>query len=242
LDQNITSIAVTLKIEYILSKFALNPHTRNVMRYLFFFLTLIFLFNNCSSVEESQDNPELLYEQAEKNIKADKYQLALDKLRVLRNKFPYSRFSQLAQLKMADVYFLQEAYAEAAASYELFRELHPKHEQAPYALFRSGESYFKATPSTISRDLTYGQKAVDSLELFIKTYPGNENKENAEKLLSEMKDRLAEKEFRIANYYQKKNIFGAAERRYRKIINQFPKSKFAKTAQIRLKTIEEKSE
>lgn len=209
-----------------------------------YFITLLFLFIliGCSSVEESSDNPELLYQQAEKNIQSDKYEIALEKLRILRNKFPYSKLSQLAQLRMADVYFLQEAYAESASSYELFRELYPKHEKTPYALFRTGEAYFNATPTTVPRDLTYGQKSVTALQLFISKYPTDENSDKAKELLSKMNNRLAEKEYNIATFYFKKDIYGAAERRYKKIISTFPQTEFANKSKEKLTIIESKSE
>jgi len=205
------------------------------VKYLFI---LIFVLSACSSVDDIPDNPEQLYEQAERYIKSDKLQIALERLRVLRNKFPYSRFSQVAQLRIADVYFLQAAFAEAAASYELFRELHPKHEKAPYALFRAGESYFRATPSTIARDLTYGHKSIEALSSYLKLHPSGEHSDDAQKLLVQMRDRLAEKELSIANFYFKKRFYGAAERRYKKILDLYPESRVAKNAGERIKRIE----
>src|SRR5437870_1063058 len=82
----------------------------------------------CSGKAIDENDPGALYGEAEEDIKNDHYQIAIDKLRAIKNKYPYSKFAVDAQLRIADVYFLQESWGEAATSYEAFRDLHPKHE------------------------------------------------------------------------------------------------------------------
>src|SRR6476619_147606 len=101
----------------------------------------------CSGKAIDENDPAALYKDAEDDIKNDHYQIAIDKLRSIRNKFPYSKYAVDAQLRLADVYFLQEDFAEAAAAYETFRDLHPKHEKTSYAMFRIGKSYYKDSPT-----------------------------------------------------------------------------------------------
>ena len=67
----------------------------------------------------------------------------IDKLKIIKNKYPYSKYALDASLRLADVYFLQESYTEAALAYESFRDLHPKHEKVPYAMFRIGTFLFQ---------------------------------------------------------------------------------------------------
>ena len=76
----------------------------------------------------NEGDPTSIFKAAGEDIESDRFQLALDKLRMVKNRFPYSKFSVLAQLKIADVYFLQESFTEAAAAYETFGDLYPKHE------------------------------------------------------------------------------------------------------------------
>src|SRR6478736_2451275 len=86
------------------------------------------LFTGCAGKGVSEEDPASLYADAEEDIKSDHYQIAIDKLRIIKNKFPYSKYAIDSQLRIADVLFMQEAYGEAAVSYETFRDLHPKHE------------------------------------------------------------------------------------------------------------------
>src|SRR3954471_15762619 len=93
-------------------------------------------FFGCSSAPVNDNEPERLYKDALDDIQSDHYQVAIEKLKLVRNKFPYSSFATEAQLKIADVYFMQDAFAEAALAYEAFRDLLPKHEKVAYAMFK----------------------------------------------------------------------------------------------------------
>ena len=125
----------------------------------------------CSSAGITENDPAALYKDAEEDIKSDRYQLALDKLKNIKNKFPYSKYAIDAQLRIADVYFMQELYPEAASNYETFRDLHPKHERVSYAMFRIAKSYYNDMPSNVARDLTSAQKAVDAYNEFLRRFP-----------------------------------------------------------------------
>src|SRR5690242_7436832 len=90
-------------------------------------LTLIAVhWIGCASNPVDENDAASLLKDAEEDIQSDHYQIALEKLRIIKNKFPYSKYAVDAQLRIADVFFLQEAYADAAASYEAFRDLHPR--------------------------------------------------------------------------------------------------------------------
>ncbi len=47
----------------------------------------------CSGKSVDENDPKALFEDAEESIKGDQYQIAIDKLRMIRNKFPYSKYS-----------------------------------------------------------------------------------------------------------------------------------------------------
>src|SRR5436305_4595321 len=100
------------------------------------FLTVLvllsILYAGCAGTPVDENDPASLFKDAESDIQSDHYQIAVEKLRSIKNKFPYSKYALDAQLRIADVYFLEESYAEAAAAYETFKDLHPKHEKAGY--------------------------------------------------------------------------------------------------------------
>lgn len=218
---------------------------RNLVGISFLFCSLLggsLALNGCSSADYSKDDPAALYNDAEGDIKSDRYIMALEKLRIVKNKFPYSAYSTKAQLRIADVYFLQESFLEAAAAYETFRDLHPRHEQAPYAMYRSGESYFQDAPSNVARDLTSATKSLQAFEEFVKVYPTDPQNPTAKTRIQEVKSILAEKELYIANFYYREDQYLAAETRYKKIISQYPDTVSANAAREKLAKISEERE
>jgi outer membrane protein assembly factor BamD len=198
------------------------------------------VFGACSSSKVADESPEAIYNDAEAEIKGDRYQVAIEKLRMLKSKFPYSRFAAEAQLRVADVYFKQELFQEAALAYEAFRDLHPKHERAAYALFRVGESYQSDMPGNVARDLSSGKKALEAYEDFMKQYPSDERAAQAKESLGVVRSILARKELLVANFYYRENQYDSAKGRYEKILKIYPETDSATEAQERLKISEEK--
>lgn len=201
-------------------------------------LALALGFSGCAGKEVSSDDPAALYQEAEEDISSNHYQIALDRLRAVRNRFPYSKYSVDAQLRIADVYFMQEAYTEAAAAYETFRDLHPKHEKASYAMYRMAKSFFNDIPDPISRDLTPAQKALDAYNEFLREFPDSAQAAEARTDLAEVRKILAQKELYIGNYYFKRDRFDSARPRFAKILELYAETEAAQEARKKLEAIQ----
>lgn len=196
--------------------------------------------SGCGGKSVSEADPAALYKDAEEDISSDRYQLAIDKLRMVRNKFPYSKYAVDAQLRIADVYYMQELYPEAASNYETFRDLHPKHEKVAYAMFRIGKSYFKDIPGTIARDLTPAQKALDAYNEFLRRFPTAPESAEAHKDVADCRKVLAEKELYIGNFYYKRDFYESAKPRYEKILELYSDTPSSSEAQYKLTKSNEK--
>ena len=201
---------------------------------------LAILATACSTGQVDENDPASLYKDAEAEIQSDHYQIAVEKLRTIKNKFPYSKFATEAHLKIGDVYFLQESFAEAASVYEAFRDLHPKHEKTPYAMFRIGKSYFNDTPGAIARDMTPAYKAVDAYTEFLQRFPNAPEAPEAKKDVEKIRGFLAEKELYIANFYLKRDFYESAKPRFKKVLELYSETEAAKTAEEKLSIIDEK--
>ena len=213
----------------------------NLIRSLLKLFTLasIALALACSEAATKKDDPAELFKEAEQEISNDHYMLAIDKLREVKNKFPYSKYAVEAQLRLGDVYFLQESFSEAASTYEAFRDLHPKHEKVSHALFRAGKSHFNETPDEVSRDLSAANQSLRVYAEFLRKFPSDPNANEARKDVATLEERLAEKTFRIAEFYFKRKQLLAAKARYAEIIEQYPQTLVAKTAKTRAAKCEE---
>ncbi len=191
--------------------------------------------SGCSGKGIDESDPASLYKDAEDDIGNDRYASAVEKLKVVKNKFPYSNYAIDAQLKLADVYFMQDSFAEAAAAYEVFRDLHPKHPKVPYAMFRAAKSYYKDIPDPIYRDMTPAQKSLDSYNEFLRRFPTAPEAEEARKDLADTRKLLANKELYVGNFYYKRDFFDSAKPRFEKVIALYPETDAAKEAAEKLK-------
>jgi len=196
-------------------------------------------FLGCSGSDVTENDPELLYKEAETDIGNDRYSMALEKLRMCKNKFPYSSYATKSMLRIADVLFLQEAFLEAATAYETFKDLHPKHEQIDYAMYRIGESYYQDIPSTIARDMGSADKALGAFREYVERFPQKENHAKAEDQIMELRKLLAQKELYIGNYYLRRDFYMSAKSRYVKLLKLYPDTEPADQAREQLARAEE---
>ena len=203
---------------------------------------LAVFLSGCSGAAVSENDPAALFKDAEEDIKSDRYQMALDKLKNLKNKFPYSKYAVDAQLRIADVYFMQELYPEAASNYETFRDLHPKHERVSYAMFRIAKSYFNDMPTNVARDQTPTQKALDAFNEFLRRFPDSPDAKEGGEDVAKCREILANKELYIANFYMKHNFYESAKPRYQKIIDLYPETPAAAEAKPKIELANQRIE
>ncbi len=201
------------------------------------FLTLLF---SCSTAEVNPDDPASLAKDAEAYIDSNRYVIALERLQELKNRHPYSSQAIEAHLRIADVYFLQENFPEAAATYEAFRDLHPKHPKVAYAMYRAALSYYNDIPGNHARDLTPAFKAQDSFNEFLRQFPSNEFTADAKEKLVESRNAIADKEIYIGDFYYRRDEWESAKSRYLKVVNFYNDTQSLKHAEDRVKSIEEK--
>lgn len=202
----------------------MTKHFNSRSVFFYFILTAVaaLQFAGCSGKKIDENNPQDLYKDAEEDVTDKRYVMALEKLKSLKNKFPYSHLATMAKLRIADVYFEEESYVEAAGAYESFRDMHPKHEKADYVLFRIAESYFNQLPGTEDRDLGPANKAIDAYREVIGLYPTSKYIPEAKKHLEEATEKLSSKERYVADFYYKREMYDSAAGRYEKITNRFP--------------------
>lgn len=200
-------------------------------------------WQSCSSPKvDSALAPTELYKEAEEDIEASRFILALEKLREVKNKYPYSSEASVATLRIGDVYFLQESYLEAAAQYEAFKDLYPKSDKIEYAQYRQGLSYYEDLPENIARDLSSSVRAEESFRQYIRQFSGGEHLSDAEKMLLKTRNKRAEKELYIARFYIKTKEWEAAKGRLEKIISEYSDTIYFDEATKLLQKVTEKTE
>jgi outer membrane protein assembly factor BamD len=152
---------------------------------------------------------------AEKNGK--NYLEATRYLEWVRNNFPYSQYSALSELALADMAYERDDYGSAAGAYQDFVKSHPSHPQAAYASFRIGLARYQDKPSDFwlmppsdEKDQSSIRQALDALQKFVATYPKSEYVPKAREMIADCRERLAAHERYVADFYRKRNRWRGA--------------------------------
>lgn len=183
----------------------------------------IFVFAGCSSSDKIDTNtPEGAFKLAEKYEKDERYEEAITYYSEVKNKHPYSRFATSAELRIADIEFKRENFAEAESAYKLFKELHPDHEKSAYVTHQLGLSLMKQLPSTTDRDLTLASRAILYFDEVISSFSTSTYVKQARENRTKTQKMLADKEQYIADWYYKKEKYQSALGRYEDLLKQYP--------------------
>ena len=149
------------------------------------------------------------------------YGHAIELFREVIDNYPYSDYATLSELKIADVYFDQEHYEEAAEYYQDFVELHPTHPQVPYAIYGNGLCSFRQIRA-VDQDPTPTQEALAQFRVLLERYPYSEYAEDARARIAEAENHLSAHIREIGDFYfERGEYYGAAER-YAEALEEFP--------------------
>lgn len=124
-------------------------------------------------------------------------------------------------LKRAEALYQEGEYIEAVGEYQHFLDLHPLHEWADYALLKLGMSYFQQF-TTIDRDPEPVQKARESFQKLLTTYPNTKYADEAQKRMASCQERLARYQFYVGHFYYKKEAYPAAIHRFEQVLAAYP--------------------
>ena len=178
-----------------------------------------------SNLRESKKSPDTLFVYAQKLSEKKLYVQALEAFQEFKSLYPLHRFIKKADLKVADIYFLQKNYVEAEYAYSLFRELYPRHPRNDYVSFQLGLSYFYQVPKVVERDLATAVPAVKTFRRLISQYPRSPYVGPSKKHIRTLLDRMAEKEWRILEFYFKSKKYGVSLRRVKSFLKRHPRYK-----------------
>jgi len=187
-------------------------------------LLALFTLQGCASAPKPNRSTEELLADAEQAFSQKKYERAISDWKLVKEKFPSPDISARVELGIADAYFLDKEYIEAAAEYEGFRKLHPRHEQADYALYRLGMSHYKQITG-IDTDQTPLQNALTLFESYMVQYPGGKFRDEVKGLIADCRDKQVQYEIYVGRFYVKTGSPKSGLARLEKVLKDFPDMK-----------------
>lgn len=186
------------------------------------------------------------FEEGEKAFTDERYNEAIKFFEHVKNKFPYSKYASLADLRIADAHFAREKWLEAADAYRMFVRFHPRHEKAGFATFRVAKAYYEAMsddvflfPPTREMDQTATRDAISAFDEYLARFPQGEHEQEAKELRTQARTRLAEHDVYAAEFYEQRNKWQGAAWRYVRVADEFQETALAPEALLKAAEIHE---
>jgi outer membrane protein assembly factor BamD len=179
---------------------------------------------------DERDTARQNYEAGEAAFTSARWQEAVKYFELVKNKFPYSKYAVLAELRLADTHFAREKWLEAADAYRIFVRYHPRHEQLAYATFRIAESHSRAVDDDVAwlpfvdarqKDQSAAKDTIRACDEFLTRFPDDKNAPAARKLRAEARGRLADVDLYAAAFYEKRQRWQGAQWRYARVGSEF---------------------
>jgi outer membrane protein assembly factor BamD len=184
-------------------------------------VSLLAFLAGCAGPRPEESSPQSLYESAMQLYNRKKYERAAEAFRKVKEEFPLSTYTPLAELRTADALFHNESYVEAIPLYEEFKKLHPINPEVPYATYQVGMCYFNQMLS-IDRDQTTTEKAIEQFRYLIENSPQNSHAADAKAKLEFCRRHLAEHELYVGRFYYRTGKYKAALGRFEGILKNYP--------------------
>lgn len=174
------------------------------------------------------------------NFERGRYLLAEEQFQKVRDRYPFSPYAVLAQLRLADCKFYDGLYMEAIPLYQEFEKSHPTNEAIPYVIFQQAMSYYLLMDSP-DRDQTASRKVIELSERLLKQYPDSPYVFQSRRMIQEARERLAESEIVVATWYLRTGQYPQAVGRLETVLDLYPETHAAMKARSLLQGHEKKT-
>lgn len=194
--------------------------------------------------EMPKNTPDALYKAGYDYYQDGRYKKAAESFQRLKDLHPLHPLAILAEMGIADSHYSDGSYSEAELAYNDFMNLHPTNENIPYVIYQIGMCHYSQMLS-IDRDQTETHRAKREFERLMSRFPGSKFAFMGDKRLKECKQKLAEHEFYVGEFYFNRKHYKAALKRFETITREYPnlgldyKAQYYLVETARLMTIEE---
>ncbi|MDX6749752.1 outer membrane protein assembly factor BamD [Geminicoccaceae bacterium 1502E] len=186
-------------------------------------LALGLLLAGCSGNDKSDyvERPvDELYNEAQDLLVDGSARSAAEAFEEVERQHPYSQWATRAQIMAAYAYYEANEYDQAIGAAERFLDLHPGSEDAAYAQYLIGVSYYEQI-SDVRRDQAMTENALEAFTELVRRYPDTDYARDARLKIDLTRDHLAGKEMEIGRYYERKLEYVAAINRFREVIERY---------------------
>jgi outer membrane protein assembly factor BamD len=205
---------------------------QKALRYAAVLLALIVLLSGCAR-RKKYDNPitkdtqqpdKVLFDLAIQDIEHSRFEKARLLLQTMMNTYDNSEYLAKAKLALADSWYREggaHGYAEAEQEYKDFILFYPTMEEAAEAQEKICKMQDQQMEKS-DRDSIHALRTEDECRQLLVQFPNSKFAPEAQQMLRDAQEVLAEGEFKVGDFYHHKGSMPAAANRLQALSDQFP--------------------
>jgi len=190
-------------------------------RLLLLLLVAILMAGCSASTQATRPTAEQYFQEGEKNFENGLYEEAISSWEKVRDTYFSPELNMLAELKIAETYYLSERYPEAAAAYADFLKQHPYDDRLAMVTYRLGLSHFQQMLSA-DRDQTSTENALQVFQDYLNRFPKGQNAAEVTSMIQRCRNRLADHELYVGWFYLRIKQYQASIKRLEQVLEKYP--------------------
>lgn len=173
---------------------------------------------------------ERLYRAAHDYLHSNDPEQALGLYAEVQARFPFSPYATQAALESITAQYMFGEYNKAVSAADRFIKQHPRHPHVDYVYYLRGLANYRRNDTGLlggdadQRDLSYLRQAFSDFKLLIQNFPDSVYAKDAQLHMIKIRNRLADFELGIAEYYLRRHAYVASARRAAYIVNHYQRS------------------
>ena len=208
--------------------------TKNTIRIFLLLFALVSCSDSKLAIPATEgEQLQILYADAMNLVNKKDFVDAATLFEDIERQYPYSKWSNQAQLMTSFCYYKSNMYNESLDSLERFIALYPGSKKISYAYYLRALNYFEQIKD-VKRDQSMTEKALEAFTQVVFKYPDSEFFKDSLDKIDIINDRLAAKEIEIARNYQFNHQWISAINRYNIILNDYKTSVYTAESLHRL--------
>ncbi len=149
---------------------------------------------------------------------------------------PFSEYGQLAQYKAGLAHVALRDYEAAVGAFEQVISRYPDSPLIDDARFQIAQASLKGT-FRAGYDQSPTDLALRELDAFLREYPQSELSDEAARRLKELRERRAQHEYQVAQFYERRRHPESARIYYETIVDRYPQTARAPQAAARVEVL-----
>lgn len=201
-------------------------------------LVLVLVISACGPYQKTLKNDDIkpkydmavqYYDEGIETGKKYKYKRSLRLLEQIAPQYRGTAQGEPIAFRIADNYYRLGDFFSAGYQFERFTKAYPASDKKEEAAYKAAKSYYNISPKyTLDQQDT--EKALVKLQEYIVQYPGGDHIAEANTLVANLREKLEEKEFKIARLYYHQDDYRAAITAMDNFISDNPGSVFREEA------------